>query len=216
MGTVRVVVEEHPLVVTVTFRVTDPAAFAVKTTAFVPAPAVIVPFVTLQAYWAPGPASATEAPLPVEFGHTSAGAVTPESGNGLTPTLFVPLTLQPAALVTVAWRTTCPDCPAVKRIADVAAPDVIAPFSIVQAYVAPVPAPGTVAVFPAEPAHTETGAEMTADGALLVTVFETVATHPEVVRITTLIVTGFAVPEAQRMFSVPLPPAMVPLVIDQV
>lgn len=49
METVLDAVEEQPLaLVTVTLRVTVPLAFAEKVTAFVPAPAVMVPFVMVH------------------------------------------------------------------------------------------------------------------------------------------------------------------------
>ena len=50
MATVLVAVEAHPLeFVTVTLRITDPLAFAENVTPLVAAPAVIVPFVIVQA-----------------------------------------------------------------------------------------------------------------------------------------------------------------------
>lgn len=66
--------------VTVTPSATVPLAPAVKVTDLVLPPAVIVPFVIVQAYVAPAPASATDAALPVEPAHTADGAVIVATG----------------------------------------------------------------------------------------------------------------------------------------
>jgi len=69
-------VSEQPApFVTVTESWTGPIAPAVHVIALVPDPAVIVPFVIVQAYVAPAPALGTEAALPVDAGQTLAGAV---------------------------------------------------------------------------------------------------------------------------------------------
>jgi hypothetical protein len=47
----------------------------------------------------------------------------------------------------------------------------IVPLAIVHEYVAPIPASGTEAEFPAELGHTEDGAVITADGDVLTTAF---------------------------------------------
>ena len=70
-------------VVTVTERPTNPPlpAVNVKTRAFCPLTGV--PFVIVQAYVAPPPASGTEAKRPVAFGAAEAGAVM--TAGGATP-----------------------------------------------------------------------------------------------------------------------------------
>jgi len=72
--------------------------------------------------------------------------------------------VQPADDVTVTLSDTAPEEPAVNVIFFVPAPDVIVPFTIDQIYVAPPPAFGTEALLPAEFAHADTGAVMTAEG----------------------------------------------------
>lgn len=76
----------------------------------------------------------------------------------------VPTVVQPAADVTVTVSDTGPEDPAVNSIFFVPAPFVIVPFVIAQEYVACPPAFGTVTVFFVELAHTDAGAEMSAEG----------------------------------------------------
>ena len=100
-------------VVTVTLRVSVPAAPAVKVMLLVPAPAVIVPLPMVHAYVAPTPAFATDATLPVEPDGTLTGAVMVAFGLGLMVTFAVFVAEQLEALVTVSVRPTVPEAPAV-------------------------------------------------------------------------------------------------------
>ena len=124
----------------------------------VPCPAVIVPLLTIQLYMAPTPASGTLARLPVELTHTATGAVIVALGSGFTVTCRVPIALQPGKGVTVTFSVTGEVPLAVQVMLRVFAPLLIVPLVIVQAYVAPIPASGTLAVLPVEPAQTAAGA----------------------------------------------------------
>jgi len=57
--------------------------------------------VIVQVYFAPSPALATEAVLPVDSEQTDSGAVMRQSGLGLTATSVLVLLVQPSLLVTV-------------------------------------------------------------------------------------------------------------------
>lgn len=97
----------------------------------VPAPAVMIPFVMVQTYVAPVPASETEAtPLPPT--QTPAGAVIAVDGDALITTFWDPLAEQPASLWTVTDRLVEPLIPAVNMTFGVPAPPVIVPFVIDQ------------------------------------------------------------------------------------
>src|SRR6185436_538786 len=105
---------------------------ALNVTFGVPAPAVMVPFVMLQVYLAPVPASATEAGFPVEPCTTLVGALMLDEGSGFATTVAVPFVAQPAAFVTVTPSVTGPDGPAVNLMVLVPAPFVIVPLAIDQ------------------------------------------------------------------------------------
>ena len=114
---------------------------------FVPAPAVIVPFVTFQTYVAPTPASATEAVWPVEDAQTTAAStVMLAFGSGVIVAFVEDEALHVAAFVTVTEIPAGEVVPAVYVIEFVPAPAVIVPFVTFQTYVAPTPASATEAV----------------------------------------------------------------------
>src|SRR5258706_818134 len=83
---------------------------------------------------------------------------------GSIATVFEPAAEHPAAAVTLTEIETGPDGPGWKMIADVPAPEVTMAFVSAQAYVAPGPALGTDAAFPAEYGQTAAGAVIPADG----------------------------------------------------
>ena len=78
-----------------------PDAGAVHFILFVPCPAVIAPLSMVHTYVAPGPASFTEALLPVEPVGTIVGAVIVQSGNVCTVTTFQHVLLHPFSSVIV-------------------------------------------------------------------------------------------------------------------
>jgi hypothetical protein len=200
--------------VTVTVSVIVPFDPAVNVIEGVPAPLVTVPFLIVHEYVAPGPASGTDAAFPVELWQTTDGAVIVASGTGLTGMVTESLALH-AEAVTVTLKATDPDEPAVNWMLRVPAPDVIVPFAIDHVYVAPPPPLGTDAEFPVESAQRVTGAVITADGLLFVTLAVPFALQPVAFVTVTLIFTGEAVPASHVIMGVPLPDVIVPLVRAQ-
>jgi hypothetical protein len=84
IGSVFIDVDGHPFKVTDTVSTTFPDAPAVKVMAIPVSALVAVPFVTLQRYVAPRPASGTDAVLPAELKQTDEADVITEDGVGLT------------------------------------------------------------------------------------------------------------------------------------
>ena len=85
---------------TVTPRWSVPTPPAVYVIAFVPAPAVMAPFVIDQEYVAPAPASGTDAVFPVVDAQSADAAEIVEEGTGLTVTVALPDAV-PAQLASV-------------------------------------------------------------------------------------------------------------------
>ena len=91
----------------------------------------------------------------------------------------------------------------------------MAPSTIVHAYVAPLPALRTEAELSREFGQTTLGAVMVAEGASLVTSSEPLA-RPQEFRTVTLSLTGLSEPELQVIEGVPAPAVTVPWTIVQV
>ena len=147
----------------------------------------------------------------MELWQTAADAAIVAWGTGLTGMLTEALALQPEE-VTLTCRSTDPDAPAVNWMLRVPAPDVTVPLEIDQVYVAPFPALGTEAEFPATPAQRAAGAVIAAEGALFVTLDVLLALQPVAFVTVTLILTGEAVPASHVIVGVPVPEVIVPFV----
>ena len=200
----------QPPFVTVTLSVTVPDAPAVKLIAFVPCPTTIAPFVIVHVYVEPATAetlAVAEAPA-----HMLDAAAIDGAGGAVIGTFAFPLPLH-VPVVTVIPSATLPDAPAVKLIAFVPCPLLIAPFVIVHTYVAP--ACDATLAFALAFAQTLTGAEIVAAAAVLI---ETDAL-PLLLQPFALTVTPRetlpVAPAVKLMAFVPWPLLMVPLVIVQ-
>lgn len=199
---------------TVTPSATVPEGPALNVTFREPAPPVIVPFVIVQVYVAPAPASSTEAAFPTEDAQTEDGAVMVADGRPLTATLVEPPEAHPAEVVTVTVSPTEPEAGELNVIARVPAPAVIVPPVMAHAYVAPAPASGTDATLPVELGQTAGGAVIAADGAALTaTLCEPLAAQPEPFCTVTPRLRGPAAPAVKPIVRVPAPLVIVPFVI---
>ena len=94
----------------------------------------------------------------------SPSSCAPDQHPALIVTALSLVVEQPSGPVTVTRSVTVPELPAVNRMLRAVLPPVIAPFSIVHAYVAPLPAVRTDAVFPVELAQAVDDALMDASG----------------------------------------------------
>src|SRR5437763_10436882 len=101
----------QPPFATVTLTATLPEAPAVKVMAFVPAPLVIEPLVTLQLYVAP--LCAVTLALADAAAQTDGGAVIVADGAALIGIVAFELLAQPLVAMTVIERTTLPVDPGV-------------------------------------------------------------------------------------------------------
>lgn len=194
--------EEQPVAATTaTERVAAELVPADHKIAGVPAPAVIVPPVTVHEYVAPAPASGTLAAFPAEEAQTLVGAVITDDGALLTAVFAEPESLQPPADVTATETVVVPETPAVKVMLRDPAPEVSVPLTMDHEYVAPSPASGTDAT-PAAPAQSTPGAATAAEGIELIAIgtFDVASQPSAVVTVTARVVlpAGPAVKEISR------------------
>lgn len=202
----------QPPFATVTLTATLPEAPAVKVMAFVPAPLVIEPLVTLQLYVAPL-CAVTLALADVEA-QTDDGAVVVADGAALIGIVAFELLAQPLGAVTVIESATLPVDPGVKVMAFVPAPPVMLPLLIDQLYDAP--AVAVTLALPVDVAQIEAGAVMADAGAGLIVTFALPLAEQLVASVT--VTPRVRVPDApgvKVIALVPWPLVITPFVIVQ-